>query len=719
MDLRKSKFLYLFVIISLFISNHLFAQEKEEETINKIEVILENLESESGDFDNNTFLEELEFARQKININKATPQELLDLSILNEFQINGIIRYIQAYGEMKSLYELNGVFELSEEDVKAILPFITVSETVELGPKSLKEQFTQGKHDIFIRYQQVLEKQAGYLPKDPESTSTSKYFEGSRPQLYLRHRYKFSNSLSYGITIEKDAGEKLWNNNFSYTNPETGITKKSKNYGGLDYISAHLYLKTKKTLRTLVIGDYQVSFGQGLVIWQGFGFGKTPSVLNVKKKRNPLRPHTSANEINFMRGAALTLALGKNTEATLYASYRKLDANLVTVENDSLSDDFIDVQTSASSIQTSGLHRTISELQNRKSIDWTSTGGNIQWSANRASIGVSGTFHHLSNPINTASSLYQKFNFVGTNIGNFGVNYSYLFNSIHFFGELAFSDNMGFALINGALISTAGINMSVVHRYYDSKYQTLYTDITNIFAEGSRPQNEHGLYTGINFSPFKNATFSGYFDLYKRPWLTYNTNAPSRGLDIFAQFNYQPKRSIDLQIRGKHEIKEANAPNDGSAIRYLVPTKKTSFRIHGSFKLSSNFSLRSRVEWSWFSDGVSKTEKGFLAFQDLTYNSKNEKITVTGRYALFQTDTYNARIYAYESDLLYAFSIPPYYGRGSRYYAMVKWDINRYIDLWVRFSQTFYNDRPIISSGTSEIDGAKKSDIKLQLRIKI
>lgn len=722
----KSKIVFLFTAIIFSLSNQIFAQEKDEETINKIEAILENLDSESGDFDNNTFLEELEFARQKININKATPQELLDLNIINEFQIYGIMRYIESYGEMKNLYELNGVYELSKEEVKQLIPYFSVEETPEMGPKSLREQFDLGKHQIFMRYQQVLNKQAGYSQRPPESTSVSQYFEGSRPQLYFRHRYQFSNTLSYGITIEKDAGEKLWNNKFQYTDPKTGITKTSRNNSGFDYVSAHLFIRNKNRLRTLALGDYEISFGQGLVIWQGFGFGKTPSVLSVKKRRNPIRPHTSANEVNFMRGAALTIALGKDVEATIYGSYRRLDANLLVVDIDSLTEfdeDFIvsSKTAGASSIQTSGLHRTISELQNRNSTGWASTGANIQWTSKRTSIGVSGTFHHLSNPLETPSRLYQKFNFSGKQLGNFGVNYSYLFNNIHFFGELAFSDNFGFALVNGALVNASGFQMSVVHRYYDKNYQTLYTDVTNVFAEGSRPQNEHGLYTGIVFSPFKNATFTGYFDLYKRPWLTFNTNAPSRGLDLFAQLNYQPRRSIDLHIRAKHEIKEANAPSDfvESQTRILVPTKKTSFRIHGSYKINSNFSLRSRIEWAWFNNGVSNWEKGFVAFQDLTYNSKNQKITVTGRYALFQTDTYNARIYAYESDLLYAFSIPPYYGRGSRYYAMVKWDINRYLDLWVRFSQTFFNDREVISSGPAQIDGNSRSDIKVQMRIKI
>jgi hypothetical protein len=42
------------------------------------------------------------------------------------------------------------------------------------------------------------------------------------------------------------------------------------------------------------------------------------------------------------------------------------------------------------------------------------------------------------------------------------------------------------------------------------------------------------------------------------------------------------------------------------------------------------------------------------------------------RFALFDTEGYDARMYAYENELIGVFSIPPYAGRGIRWYGMAR-----------------------------------------------
>jgi hypothetical protein len=73
-------------------------------------------------------------------------------------------------------------------------------------------------------------------------------------------------------------------------------------------------------------------------------------------------------------------------------------------------------------------------------------------------------------------------------------------------------------------------------------------------------------------------------------------------------------------------------------------------------------------------------------------------------------------LYAYESDVLYAFSIPSYYYKGSRFYLLGRYSFGRSLDLWVRYSITHYSNKQVIGSGLDEIDGNNKSEIKLQLR---
>ena len=116
---------------------------------------------------------------------------------------------------------------------------------------------------------------------------------------------------------------------------------------------------------------------------------------------------------------------------------------------------------------------------------------------------------------------------------------------------------------------------------------------------------------------------------------------------------------------------------------------------------------------------ANKTQKGYLVYQDITYSKLGSKFSGSLRYALFQTDSYDARLYAYENDMPGAYSIPAYYYRGSRFYILLDYNVTRKIEIWLRYSQTVYDNKKIISEGSlTEINGNTKSEIKAQIRFK-
>jgi hypothetical protein len=128
--------------------------------------------------------------------------------------------------------------------------------------------------------------------------------------------------------------------------------------------------------------------------------------------------------------------------------------------------------------------------------------------------------------------------------------------------------------------------------------------------------------------------------------------------------------------------------------------------------------VRSRIELSEYGRGNEPVSRGFMAYQDLIWDVGKIPLRVSARYALFDTDTYDARIYAYENDVLYFFSIPPYSGRGSRVYVLLKYDLGTRIDLWFRWAQTYFTDRQTVGTGLEEIDGNTRSEVKFQVRFK-
>ena len=110
-------------------ANHSYAQTDniDEEDIKQT---IENTTSQSDntDFDYNTVLEELkEFAKKPINLNKTDAQELADLGLLTQVQIDNLLLYIEKYGKLISIYELQAIPNLDIPSIKKILPFIKVN----------------------------------------------------------------------------------------------------------------------------------------------------------------------------------------------------------------------------------------------------------------------------------------------------------------------------------------------------------------------------------------------------------------------------------------------------------------------------------------------------------------------------------------------------------------------------------------------------------------
>jgi hypothetical protein len=86
------------------------------------------------------------------------------------------------------------------------------------------------------------------------------------------------------------------------------------------------------------------------------------------------------------------------------------------------------------------------------------------------------------------------------------------------------------------------------------------------------------------------------------------------------------------------------------------------------------------------------------------------------RLQYFETDSYNSRIYAYENDVLYSYSIPAFYDKGFRYYLTINYYLGKRISFWLRWAQTIYRDKTTVGSGLDEINGNKKSEVKVQAR---
>jgi len=673
------KFVLCFTII---VTLNVNAQEVTNNTQQQLELIAD---TEMGETEDDTYLVELEqFRKSPININIAEIDELKQLMLLSDLQIINLIAYRNLLGKFVNIYELQAIPSWDINTIKKILPYITISSPISVMEDFIK-RFRGGEHSLLFRIAQVLEKSKGF----DQSTAGTKYL-GSPQRILFRYRYVYKNLLQYGLLGDKDAGEQFF---------------KGKQNLGFDFYSAHLFARNLGIVKAFALGDFTVNMGQGLIQWQSLAFKKSLDIAGTKRQSATLRPYSSAGEYYFHRGAGITLKK-KKIESTLFFSFRNLSVNFVA--------DTVNQEDYISSFLTMGYHRTDNENQKKNNLLQTSYGGNIVYRSLKGHIGLNGIYYGFSASVNKRNEPYNLYAISGKSWNNYSVDYSYTFKNIHFFGEAAIDKKSNTAFVNGLMMSVdPRVDISFLQRTISKAYQAVNG---NAFTENTYPTNETGFYIGISIRPNVAWRIDAYADLYKFPWLKYLVDAPSSGKDYQIQLTYSPSRQVEVYSRFKSETKQANQPDNATVTNFIIAIPKQNWRTQISYKINNSITLRNRVEMLWYNHNSDVSEKGFLGFIDFLYKPMLSPMAAALRLQYFETNSYNSRLYAYENDVLYSYSIPVFYGKGFRYYLNLNYDINKQISCWLRWAQYIYKDRNSIGTGLDQIQGNKKSELKFQIR---
>jgi len=659
------------------------AEEMISETLEQL------TESNGEETDLSEWNDELDQLRSDpVNLNSGNDEELRRLCLLNELQIRNLQAYIADYGPVASVYELFLIDGFSQTFIEQIAPFI-ILENAAAPQLPLRNVLRNGRWKLSCRYQRVLESQAGYSGQ-PGSDSLASRYAGSPDAVFTRLVWNYQDRLHGGITSEKDAGETL-------------LRKPDSAAVAIDYLSFHLMIRGKKKTHSTIIGDYQMQFGQGLTLWSGMSMGKTSGTLPMRRRGQTIKPHTSANENNFLRGAASSWRKGK-MEYTAFVSYRRRDAR---VNTDSLNGQGFEF---FSAVQESGYHRTVSERNNRKSVREFIAGGHVKYAAHRFRIGFS-TYH-----------LYYNRNFLPSPVpGNTsepaetyaGFDYSWSYKRLTFYGESSLALCEGSAHLAGLNFNPdPRIAFSVIYRNYAPAYFNL---LSNAFGETAKNSNERGLYFGVQTFPVRNLSMTIQVDYCRFPWLRYQVDAPSSALEYAIFTTYSLGRAGLISMSFKHAEKQGNSSDLQRLLNPLETTVKTSWMLQLRYSVTSCFKLSTRTSIQKVRTASGSTAAGYYLGGDGQIISPNAAWSFTARYAVFDTDDYESRMYVYENDLPSSFSIPSFSGNGSRYYLMLKMRIGSHLDGWLRFSRTMLPMQQEISSGPALIRGNHKSELKAMI----
>ena len=670
------------IINSLFIIPPCSAQNPSE---NLMEEVLEDL-SVNNDINNSVNslnweneLEELSNRLQEpVNLNSATREQLEQFPFLSDIQIEHLLAYIYIHGQMETIYELQLVEELDRQTIQYLLPFVCIkainNEPAFRWKTMLKSAAKYGKNEVLTRMDIPFYKRKGY-----EHTYLG-------PSVYnsVKYTFRYRDQLYAGGVAEKDAGE-----------PFAAL----HNRYGYDYYSFYLLLQNCGRLKSLAVGNYRLSFGQGLVMSTDYLMGKTIYASSFNNRSTGIKRHSSTDEYNYFRGVATTVALTKRLSVSAFYSHRNMDGVVTDGE--------------ITSVYKTGLHRSRKEADKKNLLTSQLTGGNVSYQQNHIRLGITGVYYVFNRPYEPELTGYSKYNIHGNHFYNLGIDYAYRWRRFSFQGETAIG-KQGWASLNRLQYSPVqDIQFMLIHRFYSYDYWAMYA---HSFGEGSTVQNEQGYYVGLETTPFSHWRFFVSFDLFSFPWKKYRINKPSRGTDGLIQATFTPRTNLSMYLKYRYKQKERDLT--GSKGTLTLPIFHHQLRYRLNYSLNDVFSSRTTLDYNHFHSQDRAATKGYQVTQMISSQLPWTRLFADVQGSYFCTDDYDSRVYVSEKGLLYTFYTPSFQGRGFRCAVRLRYELNKHWLFITKFGETIYLNRNEIGSGNDLIYGNKKADIQMQLRIK-
>jgi hypothetical protein len=672
------KLLFTTLFITLFITSQ-FIYSQESRSVDKWMEYIDDLSSSGVSQEAIESLQaELSFlASHPMDINKVTVENLLKFPFIDDFQASAIIEYRNKNGSFLTLYELKNIPSLDFETVQLLLSFIYVGDdNVDKSDFSVNNMFKNSNNELYIRYDMCFQQKAGYssYPDSVLEKYPNRVYVGEPFYTSLRYSFSYKDKMYASFVAEKDAGE--------------SFAKGERN--GFDFYSANILLKdVSKWLKTVAVGDYKLSFGQGLVVSNDFFINRTSMVTQLEKRNNGIRRHYSTSETNFFRGAASAFSFGM-VDLSLFYSHRRVDGNVK--DGDILS------------FKTDGLHRTQLDLAKRNAIRTNVAGTNIRLAKEKWHVGLTTIYYDFGNlNVNPTEKQYNIYYFRGKNNVNTSVDYKLRYKKLNFFGETAMSSNWKLATLNSLQYSpNSYCSFILTHRHYDKAYHAFYADA---FSQSSGVINEQGVYLGMRFRPLAYWQVSAYADVYRYPWLRYGVDRPSDEQEYMVQLDCYKIKNTSLYVRYKYK-NHANYD-------------KQQLRIQGEYGLSDYIKLKTVVNGNIYENNKDgEITYGYMFSQSVGFNMKSFPLKLDVMAAWFDADTYQNRIYSYEKSILYAYNSNSFYGRGVRTSAVINYKPLKTLSISAKFGLTKYMDRETIGSNLEMINGSLKTDLLLLLGYK-
>lgn len=683
--------IFLFIVLS-FLPISILAQKDStivsQEIFDAIEAHADENDTQE-EIDQEQLYDDLYYFSQfKIDINHTKKEQLERLQFLSDRQIEALLYYIYQYGPMKDLSELQLIDGFYLQDIRNLLPYVSLSSSGNINPLRFASVLKYGKSEVLSRTDYQIEKKEGYKYPSAETWKrypNKQYYLGEPYYESFRYKFHYKDRVYFGFTTEKDPGEPFFN----------------KYHKGFDFYSAHFQINDIGHLKTFVLGDYNVLFGQGLMINTHFGLGKSCWVNNVETRFEGLQKYSSCNEFNYMRGIGTTLQFGR-MEYTEFYSYKDVDGPLNGSE--------------FTSIKQDGYHRTSNEISRKNTVSMQMNGFRIAYKHNDLELGCNLLNTWLGKDLQPKHSGYSYYDFSGDQQHSYSFDYRFRWHKFRCFGETAMTNNNAAATLNALTYRPSHlIAITLLHRTYSKQYHLFYS---SAFSENTKTTNESGLYLAAEINPLKYWCFATYIDVFKFPWKRYGVPATNtKGFDFLLQSICTPTPRFEFITTFRFKEKDDRLTiSSQKKDTIIVPFDRSSLKLQLKYTPMARLSFKTILAGSYTLYHGCSANYGRLLSQDVRYEFRRFPLTAQFRYEYFNTDTYENRIYTYENDVLYAFSIPSLYGRGYRYYLNLRYKPIDNLSVYLKLARTTFTDRNYIGSGLDKINDNHCTTLRFLLR---
>jgi hypothetical protein len=600
--------------------------------------------------------EELEyFIEHPVNIAKPNYYELTKIPFVSSLLAESIMLFTDTV-QVVSVDQLRSVALMTDKIFIQLLPFITIE-----TPSN--EYFNTNVLQLQVTSRSRLERRL----QSTKGFNEDKFL-GDRNGIYQRIKISTDNIETAGL-MEKDVGEEY----------KQGL--------GAGYLS----VKNLSFLNTILIGNYNISSGQGLLFAKNIASSKgNDAIGQIRKRGSFISPSVSTDEFRYFQGIASRITLQDVTVSGFYSS-RKLPAT-------------IDSNGVVTSLYTSGIYRTENDLRRRNTLGEKVVGGKLEYMFD-ATKTVSLNIMNVDYSNDLTQTLFDLEGRKSLSAGS--LSWEIPFSGIVTFGEAATNDAERFSKVFGAVVS---ISESFAVSYHFRTFVKGYTSpFAHPFAERDNiGDGEIGNYVGMEIKR-KNIVINSFVDQFYLPSTTNGFGLAGRDMLLAVHNSVSRQLDFNFHVRNKTKSQTGIHFTDDERIQ-------TNYRASYKFKISPRFSISQRFEFVKISYFPSRyNEDGFLTFVEGTFKNMSKSMTIKSRIIFFDTRSYDSRLYQYESDVAGNFSNPPIYGKGVRWYLIGGYELFDDFIVSVKYSKTKKLNEIVIGSGDDEIKGNLDNQIALQV----